>query len=67
MNYNPWQTLLPFNVGVELGQLLVLSLFVLLIALIGKLKFMTPKKINQLISIPVATLAFFWMIQRNIF
>jgi hypothetical protein len=67
MNYNPWQTLLPFNVGVELGQLLVLSLFVLLIALIEKLKFMTPKKMNQLISIPVGIMASYWLIQRNIF
>jgi hypothetical protein len=45
----------------------VLSLFVLLIALIEKLKFMTPKKMNQLISIPVGMLAFYWLIQRNIF
>ena len=67
MNYNPWQTLLPFNVGVELGQLLMMSLFVLFIALIGKIKIMTPKKVNQLISIPVGMLAFYWLIQRNIF
>ena len=67
LNYDPWQTLLPFNIGVELGQLLMLSIFVLLIAFIGKIKWMTPKKVNQLISIPVASIAFYWLIQRNIF
>lgn len=67
MYYNPWITLLPFNIGVELGQLLVLMMFVLIIQLIGKLDFFNQKKINQMISIPVALVALFWLFQRNIF
>jgi hypothetical protein len=67
MNYNPWQTLLPFNLGVELGQLLVLALFLLIITFSTKIEILRPKLRNQLISIPVAMMSFYWLIQRNIF
>lgn len=67
MEYNPWNTLLPFNIGVEIGQVLVLLMFVLIIQLISKVNYFNQKKINQMISIPVAMIALFWLLQRNIF
>jgi hypothetical protein len=67
INYNPWQTLLPFNFGVELGQLLVLGLFLLIITFTTKIEFFTTKLRNQLISISVGIMAFYLLIQRNIF
>ncbi|MEN9369514.1 MAG: hypothetical protein RI952_379 [Bacteroidota bacterium] len=67
MEYNPWNTLLPFNIGVEIGQVLVLLLFMIIIHLIGKVGFFNQKKINQMISIPVAMVSLFWLFQRNIF
>ena len=67
MDYNPWNTLLPFNIGVEIGQLLTLFIFVIIIHLIHRLSFINSKKINQMISIPVAMVALFWLFQRNIF
>lgn len=64
MEFNLWTTLLPFNLGLEAGQFVIISLIIGFISLlIWGLKIST-KTVNYIISIPVLLQSAFWMYQR---
>ncbi len=63
MEFNLLSTLLPFNLGLEGGQLIILSIILILIFLAGRAG-IRPKVINFIISIPIGLQAVFWMWQR---
>ncbi len=56
--------LLLFNVGVELGQFLIIGLFVILLALLGKMSFNAGRKLEVVMTYAIGTVAMFWVIDR---
>jgi hypothetical protein len=64
MEFNFLNTLLPFNIGLEGGQLVIISAIVTVIYILQKIARLKPQLINYLISIPVAVQSGIWMIQR---
>lgn len=64
MEFNVLNTLLPFNLGLEVGQLVILVVIMAFIYSLQKFAGLHSKLINYLISIPVAIQAFVWMWQR---
>ena len=64
MEFSLLNTLLPFNLGLELGQLLIISVLIGFIYLLQRFAGLKPIITNYLISVPVALQAFLWMIQR---
>lgn len=67
MDMNVLETLLPFNLGLELGQLIIITCSLALIFALSSFKYGTPKLINYLISVPVLLQALCWMVECNIF
>lgn len=64
MNYSVWNTLLPFNIGLEIGQIMIVSITIFGIFLLSE-KAKTPhKKINYFITLPLLCVAIFWLIKR---
>jgi hydrogenase/urease accessory protein HupE len=55
-------SLLGFNLGVEIGQIFTIALYMLVLILIAKLKF--KEAIVQTLSLLTALLALYWFIQR---
>ena len=64
MEFNVLNTLLPFNLGLELGQLIIISVIIAIIYLLQRFGRLKTVLINYLISIPVAIQALVWMFQR---
>ena len=64
MEFNVLNTLLPFNLGLEVGQLLIISVIILVIFTLQKFAGWKSQWINYLISIPVGIRAIVWMVQR---
>ena len=64
MEFNVLSTLLPFNLGLEFGQLLIISVITGFIYILQRFAGLKPALINYFISVPVALQAFSWMIQR---
>ena len=62
---NIWQSLLAFNVGVELGQVLIVILAVLVFYLIGLLGDRAAKINRYLVASICAFTAFYWVIERG--
>ncbi|NEU08336.1 HupE/UreJ family protein [Flavihumibacter sp. R14] len=64
MELNVLNTLLPFNLGLEAGQLIILTLIMTVIYTLRNFAGLSSKIITYLISIPVAIQSIIWMIQR---
>ena len=64
MEFNVLNTLLPFNIGLEIGQVLIISTIIALIYLLHQYARVKPAVINYLISIPVGIQSLAWMINR---
>lgn len=67
MDLNLWNTLLPFNLGIEIGQLFIIGIVFILFYLVKKYTNITQKQKIFAISIPTALLAIYWLWERNIF
>ena len=64
MDINFLSTLLPFNLGLEVGQIVIISAIITLIYILQHMAGLKPRMINYLVSIPVGIQAAIWMIQR---
>lgn len=64
MEFNVLNTLLPFNIGLEIGQVIIISAIIGCIFILQKYARVKPYLINYLISIPVAIQSLAWMISR---
>jgi len=58
-----WALLL-FNIGVELGQIFIICLFILLFVTLTKFAKLKPKLMEITISYTIGTIAMFWFIDR---
>jgi hydrogenase/urease accessory protein HupE len=65
MEFSVWNTLLPFNLGLEAGQIVIISGALLLITLLNRIPRIQPKHINYLISVPILIQALWWMWERR--
>jgi len=63
---NILKTLFGFNLGVEIGQLMAMSLFILSIFGIGKLDIKNKEYINPLLATFLVTLGTYWFVYRVI-
>lgn len=64
MEINFLSTLLPFNLGLEVGQLVIISAIVSVIYLLQNTAGIKSRMINYIISVPVAIQATVWMVVR---
>jgi hypothetical protein len=64
MEFNVLNTLLPFNLGLEAGQLVIISVIFALIFFLQKFASLKSSSINYIISVPIGIQALLWMIQR---
>jgi hypothetical protein len=60
-------SLISFNIGVEIGQITVIILSYILIALLFQKKTWYRDRVTKPISIIIASTGFYWFIQRLIF
>jgi hypothetical protein len=60
-------SLISFNVGVELGQIIIIILSYILIALFFRKKSWYRNRVTKPISIIIASIGFYWFIQRLFF
>lgn len=64
MDYNPWLTLVPFNLGIELAQILIIAVLLLLFQLCYKYQLITYCRVVNLVSIFIGIQALVWMYER---
>lgn len=64
MEFNVLNTLLPFNLGLEAGQLIIISVIIAIIFVLQKYAGFKSQLVNYIISIPVAVQSVVWIIQR---
>ncbi|MCO4291961.1 HupE/UreJ family protein [Solitalea sp. MAHUQ-68] len=64
MEFNAFTTLLPFNLGLEFGQVIIISFILTVIYCLIRFCKLQPKTISYLISIPVLAQSAIWMWQR---
>lgn len=64
MNYSLFETLLPFNIGVECGQIIVLVPLILALWCITNYTIISTKLLNQSVSIIVFVFSCFWVFER---
>ncbi len=62
--YNPFNTLLAFNIGIELAQLLFVILFLLIFQSIKNLTKSSLEFVKKIISIAIALQALYWVFTR---
>jgi hydrogenase/urease accessory protein HupE len=67
MKFNVWETLLPFNLGLEAGQIIIITTLLLLLLMLQKVTQINQRAMIYLISLPVGIIAIYWLIERNIF
>ena len=65
MDINLFQTLLPFNIGIELAQILFISILIFLLHYFNKLKLIAYCKLVRIVSAFVAIQSIVWMITRS--
>jgi hydrogenase/urease accessory protein HupE len=65
MEFNPFTTLLPFNLGLEIGQIVIITVIITLIYLATNYLNLSLKTINYIISIPILLQAVYWMWERK--
>jgi hypothetical protein len=64
IDFNPWNTLLAFNIGIELAQLLIIAILMILIYYIIKMTKIKQEIIVKFISIVIAIQSLIWIYQR---
>lgn len=64
MNFNLFQTLLPFNIGIEVAQILIISVLLVGLHFFYKLKLIQPCNVIRLVSAFIGVQAIVWMIER---
>lgn len=64
MEFNLLNTLLPFNLGLEAGQIIIIAVIMTLIYLLKNFAGIKNNTVTYIISIPVGIQAAFWMVQR---
>ncbi|WP_036679456.1 HupE/UreJ family protein [Daejeonella oryzae] len=64
MEFNVLNTLLPFNLGLEAGQFIIILFIMSFLMILRTFLKVNKQTINYLISIPVLAQATFWMLQR---
>lgn len=64
MKFNAFTTLLPFNIGLELGQIVIISAIMAVIYILSTYLKLSSKVITYLVSIPVLIQSAVWMWQR---
>ncbi len=65
MDINLFQTLLPFNIGIELAQILFMSILIFLLHYFNKLKLIAYCNLVRIVSAFVAVQAVVWMLTRS--
>lgn len=63
-SYNPFETLLAFNIGIELAQILIVAVILTLFYFIKILTKWNMELINKMISIGVAIQSIVWIFER---
>jgi hypothetical protein len=66
MDFNPWNTLLAFNIGIELAQIVIVTLLLAMIHYLIKLTKLKQEYIVKFVSIIIAVQSLFWIYQRII-
>ncbi len=56
--------LLLFNIGVEIGQFVVIGLFLIFLAILGKIAFNHKKRAELVMTYAIGAIAMFWVIDR---
>lgn len=64
MDFNPWNTLLAFNIGIELAQIVIILIWMTLIYYIIKMTKVKQEIIIKLTSIVIGFQSFIWIYQR---
>ncbi len=64
MDINLFQTLLPFNIGIELAQILFMSILIFLLHYFNKLKLIAYCNLVRIISAFVAVQSMVWIVTR---
>ncbi len=64
MDYSPWLTLLPFNLGIELAQIVIISILLILMLMVQRWNIIAKAKIVQVVSVVIGIQAMVWMIHR---
>ena len=64
MDFNVLHTLLPFNLGLEAGQVIIISVIIAFVYIMRRFAGLKKEAINYIISVPVAIQALVWMFQR---
>lgn len=64
MEFNVLNTLLPFNIGLEIGQVVIICAIITCVFILQKYARIKPYLINYLISVPVSIQSLVWMINR---
>jgi hydrogenase/urease accessory protein HupE len=64
MDYSPWLTLLPFNLGIELAQIVIIAILLLLLNGLYKFKLIAQCKVVRILSVLIGVQALVWMVQR---
>lgn len=67
MEFDVWSTLLPFNIGLEAGQVIIVSMVISLIFILNRYARLNARQVNYLLSVPVLICALYWLYERNIF
>ncbi len=62
MDYSPWLTLLPFNLGIELAQIVIIGILLFLMLMIQRWNLLAKARLVQLVSAVVGIQALIWMI-----
>jgi hydrogenase/urease accessory protein HupE len=64
MDYSPWITLLPFNLGIELAQIIIISILLLVLAVLYKLNGVSQIVVVRVLSVLIGIQSLVWMVQR---
>jgi hydrogenase/urease accessory protein HupE len=64
MDYSPWLTLLPFNIGIEFAQIVIITILLLVLAGLYKFRFLSQVLVIRVISVLIGIQALVWLVQR---
>ncbi len=64
MDYSPWLTLLPFNLGIEIAQIVIIAILLLVLNGLYKFRVLAQCKVVRILSVLIGTQALVWMVQR---
>lgn len=66
IEFNPWNTLLAFNIGIELAQILIVTLLLTIIYYLLKFTKLKQDYIVKFVSIIISVQSLYWIYQRII-